>query len=56
MQGDKLARGARSAQFAAGDNKGEIELKNLSSEPREDFTPAEIDRTRKVKHIVPKGD
>lgn len=54
--GDVLARGARSAQFAAGDNKGEIELKNISLEPREDIVPVEIDRTRKVKQIIPKRD
>jgi chaperonin GroES len=55
-RGDVLARGARSAQFSAGDNKGEIELRNLSLEPREDFIPIEIDRIRKVKRITPKGD
>ncbi|PWT76396.1 MAG: co-chaperone GroES [Bacteroidetes bacterium] len=55
--GDVLARGGRSAQFAAGDNKGEIELKNVAPEgSREDFTPVEIDRTRHVKRITPKGD
>ena len=56
MQGDKLARGAKFAQFAAGDNKGDIELKNMSSEPREDIVPVEIDRTRRAKRIQPKGE
>ena len=56
MRKDVLAAGYRTAQFAAGDNKGEIELKNMSSEPREDVAPVEIDRTRKVKRIVPKGE
>lgn len=54
--GDVLARGAKSAQFAAGDNRGEVELKNISLEPREEIEPIVIDRTRKVKRISPKGD
>ena len=58
MQGDKLAKGGRSAQFPAAntDVNAPIELLNVSSEPREEFIPIEIDRTRKVKRLVPKGD
>lgn len=56
--GDVLARGARSAQFAAGSNQvnDDVELKNISLEPREEIEPVVIDRTRKVKRITPKGD
>lgn len=58
MKRDVLARGARSAQFAAGSAKknDKAELKNMSSEPRMEFEPVVIDRTRKVKKITPKGD
>jgi chaperonin GroES len=56
MRKDVLAAGYKTAQFAAGNNTGEIELKNVSTEPRNEFTPVEIDRTRKVRRIVPKGD
>ncbi len=57
MRKDILAAGFRTAQFAAGDNNtGDAELKNLSSEPREDIAPVEIDRTRATKRIVPKGE
>jgi chaperonin GroES len=57
MRKDILAAGFRTAQFAAGDNNtGDAELKNLSSEPREDVAPVEIDRTRRVKRIQPKGE
>lgn len=56
--GDVLARGGRSAQFAAGSNQvgDDIELKNISLEPREEIEPVVIDRTRKVKKITPKQD
>ncbi len=56
MAKDSLARGARSAQFAAGVGKGKAELKNLSTEPRNSVKQVEIDRKRTYKRIVPKGD
>ena len=55
MRKDVLASGARSAQFFTGDNGGEVELRNLSSEPREDnIVPLEEKQITK-KH-VPLGD
>ena len=60
MQGDKLARGARSAMFPAGtpkqDDAVQLNPGIVSSEPRMEFVPEEINRTRKVKRIVPKGN
>jgi|GEM_PF-768864 chaperonin GroES len=57
MRKDVLASGARKATFVIGANvDAPVELKNLSSEPRMDTTQVEIDRTRKIKRIVPKRD
>ena len=57
MRKDVLASGARKATFVIGaDVDAPVELKNLSSEPRMDTTQVEIDRTRKIKRIVPKRD
>jgi chaperonin GroES len=53
---DSLARGARTAMFAAGDNKGKIELKNLSTEPRNSVKEIKIDRKRTYKRITPIGE
>lgn len=54
--GDRLARGAKSAPFFTGGSKGDVQLKNVSSEPREDFTPVVIEQPVKVKRIVPLYD
>src|SRR5258708_34594693 len=52
-----LAGGQRRAQFSMGSNPGdEIELKNVSLEPRIDDAPVEIDRTRAEKRMAPQGD
>jgi len=55
---DVLAAGQRSAQFAAGVGKGKAELKNLApaDAPRNTTIEVKIDRTRRVKKIVPVGD
>jgi chaperonin GroES len=57
MRKDVLASGARKATFVIGaDIDAPVELKNLSSEPRMETEQVEIDRTRKVRRIVPQGD
>lgn len=58
MRKDVLAAGARKATFVIGAQTidAPVELKNLSSEPRTNTPQVEIDRTRKVKRIVPRGD
>lgn len=50
---DTLARGAYSAKyFNSGKVGEEVELKNLSSEPREEIAPIEIVKTRTVPNTV----
>jgi chaperonin GroES len=56
MRKDVLAAGYKSATFFPSVAEGDADLKNLSAEPRMDTTPVDIDRTRKVKRIVPKGE
>ena len=57
MRKDVLAAGARKATFVIGaDVDAPVELKNLSNEPRMETEQVEIDRTRKVRRIVPQGD
>ena len=51
MRKDVLASGARSAQFFTGDNGGDVELHNLSSEPREDLLAAIPIKEITKKHI-----
>ena len=55
---DLLAAGQRSAQFTAGVGKGKAELKNLApaDAPRNTTVAVKIDRTRKAKAIIPKGE
>jgi chaperonin GroES len=56
MAKDILARGGRTATFAAGVGTGKAELKNLSSEPRNTTKEIKIDRSRSYSRIIPKGD
>jgi chaperonin GroES len=55
-----LAGGQRRAQFVIGANVGdEVELKNISTEARDDSwaeNVEKVDRTRHAKKITPKGD
>src|SRR5579864_7852974 len=54
--GDRLARGAKSAPFFTGTGDGEVELKNVSSEPREDIEIAPEQNVEKPKKVFPLGD
>ena len=55
MRKDVLASGARSAQFFTGDNGEEVELHNMSSEPREDFI-VPLEEKQITKKHVPLGN
>lgn len=56
MRKDILASGGRKATFVTGTGVGPADLKNMSSEPRTKDKSFKIDRTRKIRRIVPKGD
>lgn len=58
MRGDALASGAKSAIFIPGQGRvsDPITLRNLSTEPRTEFQPAEVVHEKTVEQVLPLYD